>query len=96
MQIPDLRQSILHAEILHISAVDAGQQWLSQLDRSPRPERLGLSRIADAQTQLVAVATTEARAAGCEWLHVDFDDRLRPFYFDVCGFTPTNAGLIEL
>jgi GNAT superfamily N-acetyltransferase len=47
-------------------------------------------------TQLVAVATTEARAAGCEWLHVDFDDHLRPFYFDVCGFTPTNAGLIKL
>ena len=47
-------------------------------------------------TQLVAVATAEARAEGCEWLHVDFDDRLRPFYFDVCGFTPTNAGLIQL
>jgi GNAT superfamily N-acetyltransferase len=47
-------------------------------------------------TQLVTVATTEARAAGCEWLHVDFDDHLRPFYFEVCGFTPTNAGLIEL
>ena len=38
---------------------------------------------------------TEARAAGCEWLHVDFDDHLRPFYFDACGLTPTNAGLIE-
>ena len=47
-------------------------------------------------TRLVAVATTEARGAGCEWLHVDFDDHLRPFYFDVCGFTPTNAGLIAL
>ncbi|MDP9329514.1 MAG: GNAT family N-acetyltransferase [Actinomycetota bacterium] len=47
-------------------------------------------------TQLVAVATGEARAAGCEWLHVDFDDHLRPFYFEVCGFTPTDAGLIEL
>jgi hypothetical protein len=31
-----------------------------------------------------------------EWMHVDFDDHLRPFYFDACGFTPTNAGLIEL
>jgi GNAT superfamily N-acetyltransferase len=45
---------------------------------------------------LVAVAATEARAAGCEWLHVDFDDHLRPFYLDSCGFTPTNAGLIAL
>lgn len=47
-------------------------------------------------TQLVAVATTHARAAGCEWLHVDFDDHLRTFYFDSCHFTPTNAGLIAL
>jgi GNAT superfamily N-acetyltransferase len=46
--------------------------------------------------QLVAVAVAEARAAGCEWLHVDFDDHLRPFYFGACGFTPTNAGLIAL
>jgi GNAT superfamily N-acetyltransferase len=47
-------------------------------------------------TGLVAVATREARTAGCEWLHVDFEDHLRGFYFDACGFTPTNAGLIEL
>jgi predicted N-acetyltransferase YhbS len=47
-------------------------------------------------TRLVTVATDNARAAGCEWLHVDFDDHLRPFYFDACGFTPTNAGLIAL
>jgi hypothetical protein len=44
----------------------------------------------------VAAAVEEARAAGCEWLHVDFDDHLRPFYFDACGFMPTNAGLIAL
>jgi predicted N-acetyltransferase YhbS len=46
--------------------------------------------------KLVAVAVTEARRAGCEWMHVDFDDHLRPFYFDACGFTPANAGLIAL
>ena len=47
-------------------------------------------------TRLVGVAVEQARAAGCEWLHVDFEDHLRGFYFDACGFTPTNAGLIEL
>ena len=47
-------------------------------------------------SELIAVATTGARAAGCDWLHVDFDNHLRPFYFDACGFTPTNAGLIAL
>ncbi|NUS55931.1 MAG: GNAT family N-acetyltransferase [Streptomycetaceae bacterium] len=45
---------------------------------------------------LVEAAVRGARAARCEWLHVDFDDDLRAFYFDTCGFTPTNAGLIEL
>jgi ribosomal protein S18 acetylase RimI-like enzyme len=47
-------------------------------------------------TRLVAVAAQHARAARCEWLHVDFDDELIPFYFDGCGFRPTNGGLIPL
>jgi GNAT superfamily N-acetyltransferase len=46
--------------------------------------------------ELVATAVDGARAAGCEWLHVDFDDHLKEFYFDSCGFQPTNAGLIAL
>jgi hypothetical protein len=29
-------------------------------------------------------------------LHVDFDDDLKSFYYDACGFKPTNAGLIDL
>jgi hypothetical protein len=24
--------------------------------------------------------------AGCEWVQVDFETRLMPFYFDTCGF----------
>lgn len=48
-------------------------------------------------TRLVALAAERARAAGCEWLHVDFDaEGLQRFYFDACGFTPTTAGLIQL
>ena len=47
-------------------------------------------------TKVVQVAVDEARAAGCESLHVDFEDELRPFYFDACGFAPTAAGLIHL
>lgn len=46
--------------------------------------------------RLVELAMVEARAAGCEWLHVDFEDHLRDFYFVACGFEPTNAGLIAL
>jgi GNAT superfamily N-acetyltransferase len=55
-----------------------------------RYERQGIG------TALVALATEPARAAGCKWLHVDFDEPLRRFYFDACGFTPTIAGLIDL
>ena len=46
--------------------------------------------------ELVTVAVRECGAAGCEWLHVDFEPHLRPFYVDRCGFVPTDAGLIAL
>jgi ribosomal protein S18 acetylase RimI-like enzyme len=46
--------------------------------------------------RLVAIATDEARAAGCEWLHVDFEADLASFYLDACGFRPTAAGVIRL
>jgi ribosomal protein S18 acetylase RimI-like enzyme len=47
-------------------------------------------------TRLVQIAAAHAKAAGCEWLHVDFESELAPFYFDACGFRPTDAGLIHL
>jgi GNAT superfamily N-acetyltransferase len=46
--------------------------------------------------RLVAVAQQQAAMAGCEWLHVDFDDDLRPFYIDTCGFAPATAGVVAL
>jgi ribosomal protein S18 acetylase RimI-like enzyme len=47
-------------------------------------------------TQMVAIAAERARAERCEWLHVDFEEHLRSFYFESCGFRPTQAGLIAL
>ncbi|WP_433372317.1 GNAT family N-acetyltransferase [Actinoplanes sp. CA-142083] len=47
-------------------------------------------------TRLVGAAADEARAAGCEWLHVDFEPHLEHFYLDKCGFRSTAAGLIHL
>ena len=48
-------------------------------------------------TELVGLAVEHARAAGCEWLHVDFaDGELALLYFDSCGFERTNAGTIRL
>ena len=55
-----------------------------------RVRRRGVGR------ELVAIAVAEARVAGCDWLHVDFDDELSGFYLGACGFVPTSAGLIEL
>jgi GNAT superfamily N-acetyltransferase len=64
--------------------------WLQDLMVAGSHRGGGLGR------RLVEVSTEEARAAGCEWLHVDFDPDLRPFYLDACGFTPTDAGLMRL
>jgi ribosomal protein S18 acetylase RimI-like enzyme len=57
---------------------------------SPAAQRRGVG------TRLVAEAAAAARAAGCQWLHVDFEDHLAPFYYRACGFGPTGAGLIAL
>ncbi|OIK07541.1 GNAT family N-acetyltransferase [Streptomyces monashensis] len=45
---------------------------------------------------LVAAAAEGARSARCAWLHVDFEDHLRPFHLDACGFEETAAGLLAL
>jgi GNAT superfamily N-acetyltransferase len=57
---------------------------------SPAHQRQGIG------TALVALAVQQARAAGCQWLHVDFEPHLMAFYLDSCGFRPTKAGLIRL
>lgn len=46
-------------------------------------------------TELVRSAVEEARGAGCEWIHVDFEPGLEAFY-ERCGFRKTPAGLIRL
>lgn len=64
------------------------------LDPKVRPDhqRRGIG------TELVRLAARNAKEAGCEWMEVDFEDteRLKAFYFEACGFTPTNAGLLHL
>lgn len=45
--------------------------------------------------RLVRRAADEARRAGAEWLHVDYEEHLSGFY-ERCGFTPTAAGLRRL
>ena len=62
------------------------------LDTKTRPshQRQGIA------TAIVRRAAHHARAAGCEWLHVDFEHDLGPFYLGACGFRPTDAGLVDL
>jgi GNAT superfamily N-acetyltransferase len=64
--------------------------WLQDVMVANGARRRGIG------AELVGVATDGAAAAGCEYLHVDFDDHLRNFYIESCGFTPTNGGLIDL
>jgi GNAT superfamily N-acetyltransferase len=46
-------------------------------------------------TALVREAVALARGSGAEWLHVDYEEALEPFYRG-CGFSPTPAGLLYL
>jgi GNAT superfamily N-acetyltransferase len=47
-------------------------------------------------TGLVDHARRGAQAAGCGYLHVDFEDHLAAFYYGACGFQRTSAGLLDL
>lgn len=64
--------------------------WIQDLmvDRDARGHGIGV--------RLVHAARDAARGAGYEWLHVDFDDGLAPFYLGACGFQPASAGLMAL
>jgi GNAT superfamily N-acetyltransferase len=56
----------------------------------PVHQRRGLGRA------VVEAAIRNARTAGCEWVHVDYEPRLQSFYRDACGFQTTAAGLRRL
>jgi GNAT superfamily N-acetyltransferase len=45
---------------------------------------------------LVEGLARDAAAAGCTWLHVDYQPHLAAFYEEACGFRTTNAGLRKL
>jgi GNAT superfamily N-acetyltransferase len=47
-------------------------------------------------TEMMHLVRIECQRAGCEWLHVDFDEGLEEFYFRSCGFSRTPAGLMRL
>ena len=60
------------------------------LDTTVRPgsRRRGIGR------RLVLLAVEAARLGGVEWVHVDYEAHLEPFYRS-CGFGTTAAGLLR-
>ena len=68
-----------------------GDQHAFLLDVTVHPDvqRQGIG------TQLLREASEAARECGCEWLHVDFEPGLEPFY-RAAGYRPTPAGLLRL
>jgi hypothetical protein len=77
---------------LHAAAFgqrEAARNWRDQVER----HSLGwvCARNGDDLAGFVNVAWD-----GCAWLHVDFEEHLRPFYLRGCGFTLSPAGLIAL
>jgi GNAT superfamily N-acetyltransferase len=64
--------------------------WIQDLMVAPdeRGQHVGVG--------LVHAARDGAARAGCDYLHVDFDPRLKAFYLDACGFEETAAGLMIL
>ncbi len=46
--------------------------------------------------RLVRAIVDETTAAGCDWLHVDYEPHLASFYTEACGFSSTSAGLRRL
>jgi ribosomal protein S18 acetylase RimI-like enzyme len=75
-----------------VNVVSDGGDHVFLLDTKTRGafQRQGIA------TRVVALAVEHARDGGHEWLHVDFGPHLHAFYLDVCGFEPTDAGLIKL
>lgn len=45
--------------------------------------------------ELVRLAAAEAKRRGLEWIHVDYEPTLAPFYA-ACGFRPSPAGVLKL
>jgi GNAT superfamily N-acetyltransferase len=64
--------------------------WIQDVMVDDRVGRQGVG------TAIVAACADGARAAGCEILHVDFEEDLAAFYIEACGFTASRAGLLYL
>jgi GNAT superfamily N-acetyltransferase len=63
--------------------------WLQDVMVDSTWRRTGIGKA------MVGLCRDEVGRAGCEWLHVDFEEKLQPFYL-ACGFARSQAGLMHL
>lgn len=75
-----------------VNVVSDGGKHAFLLDTCTAPDMHGNGIGAE----VVRCALRNAKAAGCEWMHVDFAPHLAPFYREACGFSSTEAGLVDL
>ena len=78
------------AGFVHVVWDGSVHAWLQHVMVADRVRHRGVGGV------MVARAQREAAAAGCEWLHVDFDPELDAFYIGTCGFERSSAGLLRL
>jgi GNAT superfamily N-acetyltransferase len=75
---------------VHVVWDGGGHGFLLDTVVHPLHQRRGLGRA------VVETAIRNARVAGCEWVHVDYEPHLASFYLEACGFQTTAAGLLRL
>jgi len=88
------RGEISDSELVALTMSHGGAPMPGWWDRI-RPHSLGWVAARD-ERGAAAGFVNVARAAGCEWLHVDHGELLAAFYVDACGFDPTHAALMHL
>jgi hypothetical protein len=83
-----VRFAVDDAALSDLHAPAFGNSWTATQPWAQRLERHSVSWVGTfAGPALVA----EVTAAGCPWLHVDYEPHLDGFYRG-CGFRPTAAG----
>jgi ribosomal protein S18 acetylase RimI-like enzyme len=104
VQVTPWRERLQRHALTWVGAFDAGRlvgfvqvcwdggahAFLLDTALDPHWQHQGVGR------RLVEAAAAGAAAAGCEWLHVDFEPHLEDFYLRQCGFALTRAGLLRL
>ncbi len=75
------------SETVRGSKTQARQRLNAMVASTARHEEVG--------ADLVQETCKESSKAGCEWLHVDFEEAFAAFYMGAYGFEASPAGLLN-